>query len=76
MLEGLHLYEHDSTACVHFCLLEFLILWWICVLSSCICGSEGEEERKASFSLMSRLAISVRFGTMLGIRASGMWCFA
>ena len=35
------------------------MLWWICALSSCICGSEGEEERRASLSIMTHLAVSV-----------------
>ena len=35
------------------------MLWWICAMSSCICGSEGEEERRVFLSIMSRLAISV-----------------
>ena len=36
--------EHDSTIWVYFCLLEFVILWRICALSS-----EEEEERRVSF---------------------------
>ena len=46
--ERLHLFEHDSTDWVHFCLLEIFMLWWICALSFCICGSEGEEELRGS----------------------------
>ena len=65
--EGLHLCEHNSTVWFHFCLLEILMLWWICELSSCIRGLEEEEVRKASPSIMSRLAISVRLGIMLGM---------
>ena len=38
---GLHLCELRSTICVHFCSLEFLTLWCIRALISCICGSEG-----------------------------------
>ena len=34
--------------------------------SSCICGSEGEEELRAFLSKTSRLAVSVRLGIMLG----------
>ena len=52
--EGLHLCEQYSTVWVHLCLLEFLMLWWICALRFCICGSEGEEERTASLPIMSR----------------------
>ena len=48
--EGLHLCEQDSTVWVYFCLLEILMFWWICALSSYICGSVGEEERRASLS--------------------------
>jgi len=39
--EGLHLWEHDSTVWVHFCLLESAISWWICALSLCKCESVG-----------------------------------
>ena len=46
--EGQHLSEHDSIVFVNFRLMEILMLWWICALSSCVCGSEGEEERKES----------------------------
>ena len=42
---------------VYFCQLDIL-MWWICPLNSCICGSEEEEERRASLSIMSRLAVS------------------
>ena len=63
--EGLHLCEHDSMIWDHFCLIEFLMLWRICALSSCICGSDGEEERRASLSMVSRLVISVRLGIVL-----------
>ena len=49
---------------VHFGLLEFTMLWRICASSSCMCGSEGEEERRASLSIMSRLVILVRLGVM------------
>ena len=65
--EGLHLCEHDSTAWVHFCLLEFLMLWSICALSSCACGADGEEERRASLSIMTRLLFSVRLDIILGM---------
>ena len=65
--EGLHLREHDSKAWIHFCFLVILMLWWICALCSCICGSEGEEEQKASLSRMSRLVVSVRLGIVLGM---------
>ena len=41
--EGLHLCEHDSTVLVHFCLLELLMLRYICALSSWICYSEFAE---------------------------------
>ena len=53
MRERLHLCEHDSTVWVHFCQLEFAMLRRICSLRSCICGSEGEEERRASLSIRS-----------------------
>ena len=65
--EGLHLCVHDSTVWVPFCLLEFLMLWWICALSSCIHRSEEEQERRASLSIMSRLVISLRLYIMLGM---------
>ena len=71
--EGLYLWDYNSMVCVHFCLLESLTLWPICALSSCICGSVREEERKASRLALSR---SVRSGVMLGMRPSEMWCFA
>ena len=54
--------EHDSTVWVHFCLLEFAMLWRICALSSFICGSEGEEERRTSLSIMSGLVIFSEVG--------------
>ena len=63
--------DHDSTVWVHFYLLDILMLCWICALNSCICGSEGEEDRRASPSIMSRWVVSVRLGIMLG-----MWFFA
>ena len=68
--EGFHKCDQDSTVWIHFCLFEIL-MWWISVFSSCISGSVGEEERRASLSIMSRLPVSVRLGIMLG-----MWCFA
>ena len=74
--EGLHLCEHDSTVWIHFCLLEILMLWWICTLSSCICGSEEEEKRRASLSIMSHLAVSLRLSIMLGMWLWGRCCFA
>ena len=40
-------------------------MWWICVSIFFICMSVGEEERRASLSIMSRLGISVRLGIML-----------
>ena len=64
---GLHLCERDSTVWVHFCLFEFAMLWQIRALGSCICGSEGEEERKATLSIMSHLVISMRLDIMLGM---------
>ena len=36
-------------------------------LGSSICGSEWEEERRASLSMMSRLVVSARMGIMLGM---------
>jgi len=45
------------------------MLWWTCGLSSFMCGSEEEVERRVSLSIMSRLAIPVKLGIMLG-----MWC--
>ena len=60
--EGLHLCEHDSTAWVHFCLLEFLMLWWIYALSYFMGRSEGEEEWRVSLSIISHLVISMRLG--------------
>ena len=65
--EGLNLFEHDSTVSVHFYLLEILLLWWICALTSCICGSEGEEKRRASFSIINRLAVTVRLSIIIGM---------
>ena len=65
--EGLYLCDHDSMVWVHFCLLESAMLWLICASSSRICGSEGEEERRASLQIKSCLAISVRLGIILGI---------
>ena len=65
--ERLYLCEHDLTFWVHFCQLEFLMSWWVYALSSCICGSEREEERRASLSMMGHLVISVRLGIMLGM---------
>ena len=62
----LHLCEHYSTFWVNFCQLEFLMRR-ICALNFCTCGSEGEEERRASLSIMIRLVISVRLGFMLGM---------
>ena len=59
--------EHDLTVWVYFCLLEILMLCWVCVLNSYIYESEGEEERRASLLIMSRLAVSVRLGVMLGM---------
>ena len=63
--DGFNLCDHDSIACVHFCQLEYAMLWRICALSSCIRESEGEDERIASLSMMSRLRNSVREGIML-----------
>ena len=63
----IHLCDHDSTIWVHFCLLEFLMLWWICPLSSCIYESEGKEMQGSFLSIMSRLVISMRLGIMLGM---------
>ena len=65
--EGLHLCEHDSMVRVHFYLLELLMFWWICAFSSCICGSERGEDRRAFLSIMSRLVISMRLGIMFGM---------
>ena len=39
--EELHLCEHYSTAWIHFCLLEFAMMWQICALSSCKCWLKG-----------------------------------
>ena len=61
---GSDMCEQDSTVSIHFCLLEILMLWWIYDLSFFICGSEREEEQRASLSIMSRLSDSVRLGIM------------
>ena len=63
--ETLHMCEQDSMVWVHFCMMEIL-MWWIYSLNSCICGSEREEERRASLSITNRLAGSMRLGIMLG----------
>ena len=67
MLCVFKLWEHDSTVSVRSCQLESTLLWLICVLSSCKCGSAEEEERQASRSTMSCLVISLRLGVMLGM---------
>ena len=62
-----HLWEHDSTVPVDFCLVECAMLWRICLLSSCMCRLVGEVKRRASCSAMSGLVTSVRLGVMLGM---------
>ena len=60
----------------YFWLLESEMLWWICALSLCVCGSEGEEERTVSLSMMNRLVISAMFDIILGMWSWVMCYFA
>ena len=52
------------------------MLWPICVLSSCICRTLGEVDRKVSRSTTSRFVMSVRLGVMFGMWAWGVWYIA
>ena len=72
--EVLYLLEHDSTVCIHVCLLVFWISWCIWSSSVRMCGSLGKRDRSWSRCRMSSLAVSERLGIMLGMWPRGI-CF-
>ena len=72
--EVLYLLEHDSTVCIHVCLLVIWISWSIWSSSVRMCGSVGERDRSWSRCRMSIFAVSERLGIMLGMWPRGI-CF-
>ena len=74
--KGLHLCERDSTVWFHFCLFKFFMLWWNCAYSSCIRGSEEEEEGMVSLSITSPLVMSLRYHVRDVVFCGGVQDFA
>ena len=70
----LYLCEHDSTECIHVCLLVVRISWFNWSSSVLMCGSVGDCERRVSRWRMRDLAVSERLGIQCGIWPLGI-CF-